>query len=244
MGVFFSSFSSDETSVRNYQRKYHHQLEKIDNTMLDISFYIRINRYLKHLLSLPIVWNIFCHLLPQYKLIVNEFDLNYRLVNNGYQISIEIISNDKLLLFFPNDDYVMRSHDDLLRMIDKRNIIFETLQKSIDIAIKYISEKRDLNSLALSSKDFIDIEPKPRRSPLRLWKDIERTETAKDEALNIFAHHYYPKVIKNMGKEIGIPIELDIDKNREKSEIRKMNLLFKDQIRNSKLARYPDTILQ
>ncbi len=230
MGVFFSSFSSEKTWLRENQRLYSsYNLGELRNGRL--SFDTDLNR----LLQLPIVWNIFCHLLPQYTLVLDDdeyadtFNYYYTLVKiDGSGFSIHIY-NDYLYIIFKN----FRIGDNI------KDIFVETLQKSINIAIKYMSEKRDLNSLALSSKDFIDIEPKPRRSPLRLWKDIERTETAKDEALNIFAHHYYPKVIKNMGKEIGIPIELDIDKNREKPEIRKMNLLFKDQIHKSKLAKYP-----
>ncbi len=121
----------------------------------------------------------------------------------------------------------------VLKKIGKQ--IITKLLETINLApkyLKYTNEKRDLGSLALSSKDFIDIEPKPRRSPLQLWGKVEeRTETAKDEALNIFARHYYPGVMKNMGKEIGKPIKVDINKNREKSEIHKMNILFNDELR-------------
>ncbi len=210
MGIFFSSFSE----IRDYK------LENIQYRPFIRYIDIKINTSLNRLLSLPIVWNIFCHLIPLYKLDVGYS--SYRLVNN-------IDEYKSINIHITDTNLYIGGGGEIPGTINELTTFVETLQKSINIAIKYISEKRDLNSLALSSKDFIDIEPKPRRSPLRLWgKEEERTETAKDEALNIFAHHYYPKVIKNMGKEIGIPIELDIDKNREKPEIRKMNLLFRE----------------
>ncbi len=223
MGIFFSSFSSDKKTWIRDDVLY--QLGEIDDNYYSIE--IKINTDLHRLLRLPIVWNIFCHLIPHFKLDVE--DLNYILVNKDVR--------DKITIRFPNETTLYISlGNGYIRLKDTETFV-ETLQKSINIAVKYISEKRDLNALSLSSKDFIDIDPKPIRSPLQFF-DLEVNRETNADALNVFAHYYYPEVMKNMGKEIGVPIELDLDKNHERcngSQIRKMNLLFKDQIRKSKI---------
>ncbi len=199
----------------------------------DLSFTINNSTY--QLLQYPIVWNILHKLMNEDILSLQVPQLNTFDIDISPLITI-YLKDDAMCEFRVIDDedahntlvVVYFGSDSLKKAIKYNNLFKVNLPKAIDLAVKYIKEKRDLNSLAFASKNFIDEIPLPTRKfkmkdQFGEEKEYER-QTLKDEALNAFAQHYYPDILRRMGATSLPSLQYE-------DPIRKMNRLYSKEFR-------------
>ncbi len=203
-------------------------------------YYLRFdaNENTRSLLQLPLVWEILCKIIP----VGDDNSLEYikeeRVLECSFgEFSIHTINELNIRFEFTIDfDPDAIWDDNKLRFLAKMRYRFRQIQeylpKAISLAIRYTKEKRDLNSLAIASKEFdpkegyfngydtdateLDDNELKRR---RLTGEIGQSK--KSMALNIFAEHYYPDIIRKLepGRDIV----------GEEYPIRRMNRIYSEQ---------------
>ncbi len=140
-----------------------------------------------------------------YKKLASALGYEYEYTVEGTILFIKFTKSrdEHFLLFQVNTQLVIMVQEQrLLHLIDDLDLV-RRIPVLVKFYLNHLNELKDLNSLALSSKNFIDIDPKPIRTfkmkdQFGEEKEYER-QTLKDEALNFFAQHYYPDMIKDLG---------------------------------------------
>ncbi len=217
------------------QKKYYIYVDEEDVSKLIISS----DKPIYDLLQLPIVWNILCRYHRNLKF--NIVDDNFYLIEEDEEDDeihriYKIFFEQKVRRGFYEYTTSIVYHRELSDVI--KWFIKTYLPKSIELAIKYAREKNDLNSLALASSGFdpekgyfngydtdateLDENELKRQ---RLTGKID--QSLKNNAINRFAEHYYPDIIR---KVAGSKIDLN-EKDKNENELRKMNRLFSEQYR-------------